>query len=361
MCAGAGGLTLGLQDAGFDVLGVELDEDAAETHRRNLGPCDTADVTTWSPPGPVDVVVGGVPCQPFSAAGDRKGFADDRGQLFRHLLRIAVEARARVVVMENVRGLTTWRDAGGTAVRQIERVFREHGFDPVSQVLCAADYGVPQNRYRVFIVGFRDAADRAAFRWPSPTHGRPGNLLGLPPWVTVRQALRLGRGAFRAGRIDGASGWNGQRELDVDEPAVTVTTRNNADLIAGVLDAPAATVSAGGTEGGGGPEPFANADYRDALSRDLASAEILDRPCTTVTTRHDVPPHGNHARKLPAVRLTAAQCARLQDFPEGFLFFGDTATSVHRQIGNAVPRGLARAVALAIRAALTPTAARGAA
>ena len=90
VCAGAGGLSLGLQLAGFDVLGVERDGPAVEVHRRHVGPCELADVETWHPSEPADLVAGGPPCQPYSDAGKRLGLYDPRGSLFRHLVRIAV-------------------------------------------------------------------------------------------------------------------------------------------------------------------------------------------------------------------------------------------------------------------------------
>lgn len=92
VCAGAGGWGLGLRDAGWSGTGLEKDADAAETHRRNVGPCLLADVTTCASPHAGDLVCGGVPCQPFSHAGDQEGLDDPRGQLFRALLRHAGEA-----------------------------------------------------------------------------------------------------------------------------------------------------------------------------------------------------------------------------------------------------------------------------
>jgi DNA (cytosine-5)-methyltransferase 1 len=165
VCAGAGGWGLGLHAAGWTGTGMERDADASETHRRHVGPCLTADVTVAATPHRADFVCGGVPCQPFSTAGDREGLDDPRGQLFRALLRHGTEAGARCVAMENVRGLIS---CGALPV--ILDAFRAAGFDPVHALLNACDFGVPQSRVRLFIVGFRDASDLARFRWPQPTH-----------------------------------------------------------------------------------------------------------------------------------------------------------------------------------------------
>jgi DNA (cytosine-5)-methyltransferase 1 len=278
---------------------VEHDADAVATHRANVGPCDLADITTWSSSGPASLVVGGVPCQSFSDAGDRRGLDDPRGCLFEHLVRVAVESRAEAVLLENVRGLVTWEL--GRALLAIIEAFRAAGFDPAWHLLNAADYGVPQRRIRLFVVGFRSPLARAAFRWPEPTHAQLGGLFGLAPWVTVREALGL-RGAFDAGHL-GGGGWQGMRALDVDAPGYAVAGRSNADKLS-----------------------------------------PLDRPASAQVGHHDVHQDG-------AVRLSAKQCAALQGFPAGFEFMGNK-TSQHRQIGNAVPPALGEAIGHAVRAAL---------
>ena len=342
--------------AGWTGTGMELDADAVATHNANVGPCILADITTASAPHAADLVAGGVPCQSFSLAGKGEGLNDPRGQLFASLLRIGVEAGARCILLENVRGLVS---CGALPV--ILQAFRAAGYEPVHALLCAADYGVPQNRVRLFIAGFRDAADLARFHWPAPSHGAPGNLYGLPRWRTVRDALNLPAGDYAHGPLPHArkSGSQGMMVVNVDAPARTVAGRNNADL----LDRPAHTVSAGGTASGGA-EPFANARYRERLAAAMATA--LDRPSPTVTaSEYKSAPHfGSRGavtgarragdRLLPALgvtRMTVAQLAALQSFPAGFAFTG-TTTAQHRQCGNAVPPLLARAMGVAIHRAL---------
>jgi len=288
-------------------------------------------------------VAGGVPCQSFSLAGKGEGLNDPRGQLFASLLRIGVEAGARCILLENVRGLVS---CGAFPV--ILQAFRAAGYEPVHALLCAADYGVPQNRVRLFIAGFRCADDLARFHWPAPSHGAPGNLYGLPQWRTVRDALALGGGAFAHGLLPHADPGSpqGMRVLDVDAPAPTVGG-HTADL----LDRPAHTVSAGGTASGGA-EPFANAGYRKRLAAAMATAGLIDRPATAITSRNAVAAAGHHASNWTgAVRMTVAQLAALQSFPAGFVFHGNT-TAQHKQVGNAVPPLLARALGVAIHRAL---------
>ena len=321
ICAGAGGLSLGLTRAGFDVLGVENNSDAVATHLEHCGPCELADATTWHPPRDADLVCGGIPCQPFSSAGKRLGLEDERGQLWVHLCRIADEARARALLIENVRGLTTTRDeTGTTALRYLLQQLAARGWHTAHQILDAADYGVPQHRDRVFIVGFRDERALRAFRWPAPTHAPRGNLLGLPPYVSVREALGL-QGAYRHGRDEGARGWQGQRSLDVDDVAPAVGGRNNAEK--------------------------------------LAAAGVLDRAATTVDTSGRLSAAGHHtSNKAGAVRLSVEQLALLQGFPPHWRFHGNKA-SQHRQAGNSVPPALGEAVGGSVMRALIAT--RGAA
>lgn len=324
VCSGAGGLSLGLLAAGYTVHAVELDRDAVDTHRANVGPCDHASLTDWTPAERFDVVCGGVPCQPFSVAGKRCGTRDPRGELYTHLLRVASQSGARAVVLENVPGLLTWRDpsSGKDMGAILREAFAAAGYTAIIGVLDAADYGVPQHRRRTFVVGFRDCEALAAFQWPAATHGKGPGLL---PFATVRDALGL-RGEYAAGRLPGATGWQGQRAVCVAAPGYTVGTRRNADWIApAALDAPAPVVTT--TE-----------NYSGAVGARGGKARPR-RACE----RMAVPGQ--------AVRLTVEQLSRLQGFPAGFVFAGNV-TSQNRQVGNAVPPALGAAVLRAVRDAL---------
>jgi site-specific DNA-cytosine methylase len=379
LCAGAGGLSLGLQRAGFDVLGIELDADAIDTHRRHVGPCEASDLRTYHPDERRDLTAGGVPCQPFSAAGLGLGLDDPR-YLVPDFLRIAREAGSRAVMLENVRGLVQRpRD-----LRAVLDLF-EAEYLTTWTVLDAADYGVPQHRDRLFVVGFKDPAARARFRWPLPSHAPPGDLLRRPPYRTVREALSLPARPFRAGRVEGASGWQGMRLLDVDAPGFAIGTRNNADLLdrpapcvtateqksamsgsqpmsrrrraserlseaLGALDRPAPTIKANSWHEGTSARP----SQRPAgeLARALEAAGLADRPAPSSQGDPRLAVAGHHDRQQNgAVRLTPEQCALLQGFPAGWTWTGNKG-SRHRQIGNAVPPALAEAMGHAVKSAL---------
>jgi DNA (cytosine-5)-methyltransferase 1 len=307
LCAGAGGLSLGLSRAGFDALGVELDGDACTTHRRYVGPCVRADIREYHPKGSYDLVAGGVPCQSFSVAGKGLGTADPRGRLYLELLRVAVEADARAVLLENVRGIIRW-------LPEIIPAFEAKGYSMRWRLLDAADYGVPQHRKRVLLVGLRG---ELGFDFPKPSHGAPRNDRGLLAWVTVGEALGL-VGEYQTGRLPGAKGWQGVRYLDTSRPAYTIGTRGNGDLLAR-----------------------------------LTEARLLDRPATTIAADPRLPAAGHDARQQAgAVRLSVEQCAILQGFPPGWTWTGNKS-SQHRQVGNAVPPPLGEAIGRALLEALS--------
>lgn len=329
LCAGAGGLSLGLAKVGLCVDGVELDPEAAETYRMNVGPCDVWDISTYHPDGLYHVVGGGVPCQPFSLAGKRAGTTDERGRLYEHVARIGSEACADVVFIENVRGFMSWKDANGVPVIQrVSDCFESYGFPHVHHsVLDAVSYGVPQFRKRVIVIGFRNESAWSAFRWPEPTHAHPRNLLGLAPYVTVRQALGLS-GAFRAGHM-GGRGWQGKRAIDVDRPSYTVGTRNNADFLA-CLDEPSPTIVA--------------TEHKSSISPGSAEGRRRRRRRANSVLAPAIAAHTGEK----ATRLTLDQLATLQGLPSGFVVTGKTQASRHRQIGDMVPPALGEAVGRSI-------------
>jgi DNA (cytosine-5)-methyltransferase 1 len=335
ICAGAGGLSLGLRRAGWSVRGVERNPDAVESYHENVGRCVLSDLRDYHPLSPVDLVCGGPPCQPFSDAGLREGTAREDGRLWEEQLRIAIEGNAAAIMLENVRGFATWRDhtCKKEPPPQMQRkcncrlfieyvreeLLRRGGYHTSWRLLNAADYGVPQKRLRVFMVGFRDVSTLARWKWPLPTNAPPGDLF-FDSYRTVREVLELPSGEYLTGRREGAKGWQGERMVDVDAPAPTVGTRNNAEWIAPrTIDRPANTVCVG-SKGSGG-EPFANQKYRTRMQKELAEAGINEG----------------------AARMGVEQLAVLQGFPSTFRFFGNVESRC-RQIGNAVPPPLGEAL-----------------
>jgi DNA (cytosine-5)-methyltransferase 1 len=311
ICAGAGGQALGLEQAGFaHEAAVELDAYACETLRRNRGDVwkivegDVCAVDGRAYRN-VDLFSGGVPCPPFSIAGKQLGSDDDR-DLFPQALRLVEEIEPRAVLLENVRGLAASRFDGYRA--QILERLADLGFQSWWRLVHASEHGVPQLRPRFVLVAIRDQwAPR--FRWPE-------SAAAAPPTVgAVLADLMAARG------WPGAAGW----------------TRRAGEIAPTIV---------GGSKKHGGPDlgpTRARAAWRKLGVDGLGIADEVPGP--------DFP-----ADRLP--KLTVRMVARLQGFPDDWEFSG-RKTAAYRQVGNAFPPPVARALGTAIRAALTGDEAAG--
>lgn len=168
---GVGGIELGFEKAGFDILWAnEFDEKASitykENHKHELLVDDIHNVQPEQLPD-IDILTGGFPCQAFSVAGYRKGFEDERGNLFFEILRLAIAKQPRVIFMENVKNLVS-HDSGNT-FKVIRESLLENGYLVKDKVLNASEYGnIPQNRERIYIVAFKNALDYEKFTFPEP-------------------------------------------------------------------------------------------------------------------------------------------------------------------------------------------------
>ena len=294
--SGAGGLDLGLIQAGHEIIWAnDIFKDAATTYTKNIGShIDTRDICTVSAEEipSCDVVVGGFPCQGFSVANMKRTVDDPRNKLYRELVRVVHAKRPRYFIGENVKGLASM--GGGQTLAQIIEEFEIVGYRVKYQVLNAADYGVPQLRQRLLIVGSRRDQPEIPF-FPLPTHAHPDRAkgLGLKSWITAGEALIHFPEPTKEIDIPNHecskykllfNGHLGHRYIDPAKPAPTVTAR--------------------GDERGG--------------------VVVLHHP-------------GNHRR------MTARELAAIQSFPDDFVFEG-TKTSAYRQIANAVPPLLGRAI-----------------
>jgi DNA (cytosine-5)-methyltransferase 1 len=173
--AGIGGIRIAFDKnwstslRGECVFTSEIDKFAAQTYEANFGESPSGDITLIDPNDipDFDLVLGGFPCQPFSHAGKKLGFDDLRGTLFFNVAQIVKIKRPKVVLLENVRGLVS-HDQGRTFRRIIDVLEGDLGYKTYHKILNAKDFGVPQNRSRIFIVAFRDSVDN--FEFPEPTH-----------------------------------------------------------------------------------------------------------------------------------------------------------------------------------------------
>jgi DNA (cytosine-5)-methyltransferase 1 len=303
ICAGAGGQSLGLEQAGFShVAAVEIDPDACETlrlNRQHAWKVVEMDVHRFDghPYRGVDLLAGGVPCPPFSVAGKQLG-ADDERDLFPQALRLVRECEPTAVMLENVRGLSTTRFAGYR--EQVLNELHELGYEADWQVLNACEFGVPQLRPRFILVAMRSDAYRH-FEWPS--------AIGTPP--TVGEALRA---------LMAADGWKGAKAW-----------ARQANGIGPTL--------VGGSRKHGGPD-LGPTRAREAWRKlGVDGKGLADAP-----PRADAP-----ADYLP--RLTLPMAAAIQGFPPDWRFYG-RKTAAYRQIGNAFPPPVARVVGGRIRLAI---------
>ena len=297
ICTGAGGQALGLEQAGFKHTAVvEIDHHACNTLRANRPEWNVIeqDLLNWDPSGyeGVDLLAGGVPCPPFSKAGRQLGAEDDR-DLFPSAIELVEALRPKAVMLENVRGLLdivfqTYRS-------EIEQQLRDLGYTPEWRLLNASDFGVPQLRPRVIFVALRK--DLGEFEWPTPDANSPA--------PTVGEALK---------DLMAANGWEG-----ADEWA------ERANTIAPTL--------VGGSKKHGGPDlgpTRARRAWETLGVNGKTLAEAAPEPGFT---------------GMP--RLTVEMAARIQGFPAEWHITG-RKTNAYRQVGNAFPPPVAKAVGLQI-------------
>ncbi|NLV16149.1 MAG: DNA cytosine methyltransferase [Syntrophomonadaceae bacterium] len=207
--SGAGGMDIGIRQAGFNILAeLEIDKYCCETlraaikrERTNTVVFET-DIRKVDPaqlgadlgvePLPLDLLFGGPPCQPFSLAGKQNGLNDTRGPLLFEIVRFAEYFKPKVILLEQVKGILSAKDEDGKkggVFEQFIAALESIDYIPKWQVCCAADYGVPQMRERVFVVATRG---KNGFEFPARTHVPPEetpNLFGLPPYFTVGDVI----------------------------------------------------------------------------------------------------------------------------------------------------------------------------
>lgn len=301
ICTGAGGQAIGLEQAGFDHLAlVEYEHAACETLRLNRPSWNVLeqDLLQWSGKDykGVDLIAGGVPCPPFSKAGKQLGAEDERN-LFPKAIDLVDEIRPRAVMFENVRGLL---DAVFETYRNdVESQLRKLGYAPAWRLLNASDYGVPQLRPRVIFVAVRNDISEH-FHWPTPQDAEA---------PSVGETLR---------DLMAARGWEG------------------ADAWAKRASSIAPTL-VGGSKKHGGPD----------LGPTRARAAWAGLGVEGRTLAEEAPGPGFEG--MP--RLTVEMAARIQGFPDDWKIWGKK-TAAYRQVGNAFPPPVAKAVGDKIREAL---------
>lgn len=337
---GAGGLSCGFQRAGYNILlGIDNDAKALETFEKNHEGAKSicGDITAISYEKDIrprlhgktiDVIIGGPPCQGFSLSGPRN-FDDPRNKLYLSYIRLVREIMPRAFVIENVPGLVALFH--GEVKDNIIKCFEHMGYSVQYQILCASDYGVPQNRKRVVFVGTRKG--ECAFSYPTATRecvtcemalsdlpplehelGTDTQDYYTPPQNNYQRIMRKGSSCVR----NHIAATHSERVRHII--SLVPDGGNYKDL----------------------PEEFMHSrNFHVAWTR-FASA----KPAPTIDTGHRHHFHYKYNR-VPTVR----ECARIQSFPDDFVFFGNK-TQQFRQVGNAVPPLMAQRVADNLRKVL---------
>lgn len=295
--SGAGGLDLGFIMAGHKIIWANDNfPDAVKTYCKNIGRhivCEDISKISSKEIPDHDILIGGFPCQGFSVANTKRGENDKRNSLYTELLRVLIDKKPKFFVAENVKGIMSLMK--GDIFKMIISDFENAGYNVKYKILNAADFGVPQKRERVIILGARHNIE-FDLKFPEPTHAdKSDHLEKKKKWISIGEALKdipepedehhLNNHTYSKFKLK-FNGYLGNRIVDGTKPAPTVTAR--------------------GDERGG--------------------VVVLHHP-------------NNHRR------MSVRELAITQSFPNDFIFEG-TNSSAYRQIGNAVPPKLAHAIAL---------------
>ncbi len=345
--SGAGGLSRGFYDAGYNVvLGVDFDEAALKTFKENHGSAEAMKLDLFDHNNidvivdflkcndiELDVLVGGPPCQGFSIAGPRD-MNDKRNTLYLAMVELAARIKPQAVVLENVPGML--QTNGGIGATRVIEDFEKIGYKMIPKLLYAPDYGVPQIRKRVFFVGLRDSEKEFEF---------PEEIVDKNKYVTCEDAIS-----------DLPSLQTSEGEIIYGEEVQNYTSaplteyqhqmRKNSDKIYNHIGSvpiektkKMISLVPEGKNYRALPEEYRYLyKYHEALTRYHSK-----RPSLTINTGHRSHFHYKYNR-IPTVR----ESARLQSFPDDFIFYGNKSQQ-YKQVGNAVPPMLGQVVATKLK------------
>lgn len=341
--AGCGGLSKGFMDAGYHIIvGVDNDQAALKTFTLNhpgavamnadLSKQETFDeILRVAGDRSIDVIIAGPPCQGFSLTGPRN-FDDKRNQLYLAVFEMVKQYNPKGFIIENVPGMATLYN--GEIHAEIIKRFRVLGYNVESKILCAADYGVPQMRRRLIFMGIREDLGQPHF--PEP-------VVDEKHYVTCREAISdLPPRVTELGTeideyiMDPVSDYQRKMRGDMTVLHNHVAT-NHTQMVKDTI----ALVPQGGNYKDLPPGVGESRKFNEAWTRYHG-----DKPSRTIDTGHRNHFHYEYNR-VPTIR----ENARLQSFPDDFVFLG-TRTQQNRQVGNAVPPLLGYHLALALKKAI---------
>lgn len=319
MFSGCGGFDLGFIRAGYKVVWAnDIDHDACVTYRKNIGEINEGDIdriTIIPKFDDLDVLTAGFPCQPFSNAGQRRSVKDDRGTLFNYCFKFIDKLNPKFVLFENVRGFLSIKGHDKRVCEEVMDHLCDRGYRVYINLINASDYGVPQNRLRVFIVGHRE--DIPAYAFPQKVIGKDlslQSLLAVPGGTANQDHLQpLNPQAIAIGKMvpEGGS-W---KSIPYDKlPARMQRIHDNIRRYRW--------------------PNFFRRYRRDEISGTITAAFKPENAAVWHPWEDRV--------------LSAREVARIQSFPDDFVFHADSVKSIYAMIGNAVPPLLAEAFAKSI-------------
>ncbi|MEG0987363.1 MAG: DNA cytosine methyltransferase [Clostridium sp.] len=328
---GCGGLSCGFERAGYKILlGIDNDEKALETFEFNHQGAKSIngniiDITYKQDIKPlinnkkIDVIIGGPPCQGMSLSGPRK-FNDSRNKLYLSYIRLVEEIQPKAFVIENVPGLVALFE--GRIKDSIIEEFTKMGYNIQYKILCAADYGVPQSRRRVVFVGMK----KGEFNYPEINQEQVTCSMALSDLPSLENEVGEENAKYAC------QPENNYQKIMREKSTVVNNhiAANHSEKVRTIIS----LVPDGGNYKDLPDEYIASRNFHVAWTR-FAS----NKPAPTIDTGHRHHFHYKYNR-VPTVR----ECARLQSFPDDFIFLGNK-TQQFRQVGNAVPPLMAQAIA----------------
>lgn len=327
---GCGGLSYGFESAGYKiVLGIDNDKKALETFELNhngaksicgdITQIHAVDIDSATGGQPIDVIIGGPPCQGMSLSGPRK-FDDPRNKLYLSYIRLVEEIKPKAFVIENVPGLVSL--FGGQIKDSIIERLTKLGYTVTYKILCAADYGVPQCRHRVVFVGLKDKK----FSYPEPLKAQVTCEMALSDLPPLIDTLGTDEQEYATTAQNAYQKLMRKHSKCVRNHIAATHSEKVKSIIALVPD--------------GGNYKDLPEEYRWSRNFHVAWTRFNSKkPAPTIDTGHRHHFHYKYNR-VPTVR----ECARLQSFPDNFIFLGNK-TQQFRQVGNAVPPLMAQAIA----------------
>ncbi len=308
--SGSGGMDLGfLKAKGFKViLANDFNKEACASYKLNIGDHVVhEDIRKLKNIPKADLIIGGPPCQGFSTANPKRAFNDPRNMLFKEYARIITEANPKVFLLENVKGILTLD--GGNVFKLIKKEFESLGYTLYNQVLNAKDYGVPQSRNRVILVGVRNDLN-LKYEFPKPVKSRSkyGKTIAVGDVILNKKFKKTDKNHS----ISNLSELNTKRIKHIPEGG-------------SMKDCP--------------PELWNNSDLKRAMRR-------LDAKKPSHTIVHNNCDHYYHPKENR--RITIREMALIQTYPEDYIFVGSKGEQ-SRQVGNSVPVNLGYHLALSIK------------